>query len=810
MRMRCAAGLWAILCGLGCQSSVENPPRHDEPPQPSVQVAAQANGVSILDDGDHTIGVTLLHAVARPPVVRGDWHVFERALPDADLLLRPLSGGFEDHLRLHARGRTEARYQVQLRRGISGLRLVNGVLEFLDASGVPRMRTAAPIVIDAVGTERRGNLDVEGCVVDRDPRPPFGRPVVTPGATTCVVRSSWSDEKLVFPVLVDPVWTTTKGAMVQKRARHTAVALTTSAGACASGCVLVFGGYSDLAYTKPVAVTELYSQATDTFTVVSSPTSDPWALNGLAPINGGTKALVFGGQVYPASGDKATAQTFVYDPTASPSWTAGPDMTQARANFCVAYDKDRVFASGGMSTAGLSDVVDVFEAGAWLATPPKLKKKRVSHFCGTVHTSDGLDYHVAAGGLDDTYVETTDAEGLGKSSTGWTSFAWGKLIKARTEGTSVRVGDALLTIGGLPITTSVERLADYGVTAPASTASFGRRAAAAAYGTGAVALAGDKLVILDKLGQATGTQPLTVARYEAIMTTLSSGAVLLTGGFDGTVAGANTLSTAEIFDLLKQGSSCKNASECKGGFCVDGVCCDSACAGQCQACNLPKTLGKCTTVDGTDAPDGFPKGQAVTGFGTTRAACASFETTCGFHCDGSSPDACTPAKTSVACSVGSCKDGVETKPAFCNGSGACLTPTTASCGDFACGATGCLSKCTRDDDCTKGRRCDTARGTCDPPKATCTNATTSQPVGGPAKDCTPYACDPATGACLGDCTTSDRCAPGYACADRACVPSAAPVTEDGGCTIDPRSKEGWAWPAALLALGWLGQRRRER
>ncbi|MBL8714887.1 MAG: hypothetical protein JNL79_02780, partial [Myxococcales bacterium] len=105
-------------------------------------------------------------------------------------------------------------------------------------------------------------------------------------------------------------------------------------------------------------------------------------------------------------------------------------------------------------------------------------------------------------------------------------------------------------------------------------------------------------------------------------------------------------------------------------------------------------------------------------------------------------------------------------------------------------------------------KCTLATGTCDPPKATCTNATTSQPVGGPAKDCTPYACDPATGACLGDCTTSDRCAPGYACADRACVPSAAPVTEDGGCTIDPRRKEGWAWPAALLALGWLGRRRR--
>ena len=50
-----------------------------------------------------------------------------------------------------------------------------------------------------------------------------------------------------------------------------------------------------------------------------------------------------------------------------------------------------------------------------------------------------------------------------------------------------------------------------------------------------------------------------------------------------------------------EGTTCGAANECASGNCVDGVCCESACAGECETCNLPNTLGKCMPVpDGED------------------------------------------------------------------------------------------------------------------------------------------------------------------------------------------------------------------
>ncbi|MBL8719193.1 MAG: hypothetical protein JNL79_24620, partial [Myxococcales bacterium] len=633
------------------------------------------------------------------------------------------------------------------------------MLELLDERGVPRIRTYAPVLVDAKGVERHGVLDVEGCAVDHDARPPWGRPVTRTGATECTLRIGWDETGLAHPILVDPVWTTTKGVMVDGRQRHAAVHIETKGTACVNGCVLVFGGFKS-AGGAVVTTTELYDEGSGTFTAVPSPTKDGWAMAGLAPVAGGAKAMVFGGRVYPAGLPSAyTTLAYVYDPESSSTpWTAAPSLSEARSDFCVTWDAKSIWVSGGMNVVGPSNAVDVFDGTKWNSTA-KLYKKRASHFCGHIVNKDGTHPFLVAGGMDDGYVDTDTVEAFVEDSPGtWTPKYWiGKLSQAKSEGGSVNVSPTVMLAIGGRLATKVERLAEYTSTSETMLGLRHSRPGVAPYRGGALVVGGsdawgDRASLIDESGKTVETYPVVTPRVFAALTTMKSGAVLMTGGSTPTppTGPALVLASAEVFDLGANGLACAKGSDCLSGFCVDGLCCDKGCTGQCEACNLPKTLGKCTTVDGSDAPTGYTKGQAVTGFGTTtRTLCASFDALCGFRCDGTTSTACSAAKTTVECTPGSCADGVETKPAFCNGTGECAASTKANCGDFACGPKGCVTKCAADTDCVKGRKCTLATGTCDPPKATCTNATTSQPVGGPAKDCTPYACDPATGACLG-------------------------------------------------------------
>ncbi len=100
---------------------------------------------------------------------------------------------------------------------------------------------------------------------------------------------------------------------------------------------------------------------------------------------------------------------------------------------------------------------------------------------------------------------------------------------------------------------------------------------------------------------------------------------------------------------------CETASECPSGFCVDGVCCDAACTGQCEACDVPGTIGTCVGVDG--APHG------------TRPACSPpWTPACRVSlCDASrSRSACVEPVFKPACDCtkdsecgsGHCADGV--------------------------------------------------------------------------------------------------------------------------------------------------------
>ncbi|SEU01337.1 choice-of-anchor A family protein [Stigmatella erecta] len=50
---------------------------------------------------------------------------------------------------------------------------------------------------------------------------------------------------------------------------------------------------------------------------------------------------------------------------------------------------------------------------------------------------------------------------------------------------------------------------------------------------------------------------------------------------------------------LENGASCSRSSQCASEQCVDGVCCNTACAGECDACNLAGSAGTCSPAPTT-------------------------------------------------------------------------------------------------------------------------------------------------------------------------------------------------------------------
>ena len=160
---------------------------------------------------------------------------------------------------------------------------------------------------------------------------------------------------------------------------------------------------------------------------------------------------------------------------------------------------------------------------------------------------------------------------------------------------------------------------------------------------------------------------------------------------------------------LGKGTTCVASSDCLTGYCVDGVCCDTACAGQCEACNVPASVGACVPVIGQ------PTG--------ARTACASDGGVCAGACDGKNRTLCTNPGPDVVCRQPSCASGLAVLQATCQGTGACPAQQVQSCGQFVCGATLCLGNCTTDTDCGMGMYC--SAGICVvrlPPGTTCASA----------------------------------------------------------------------------------------
>ena len=213
----------------------------------------------------------------------------------------------------------------------------------------------------------------------------------------------------------------------------------------------------------------------------------------------------------------------------------------------------------------------------------------------------------------------------------------------------------------------------------------------------------------------------------ACKTTCASSADCATGNF---------CMGTQCVSVKVNGAACGGSGECASGFCVDGVCCESACGGTCAACSGAKTGladGLCRSITaGTDPDNECPADPA---------------STCGLDgtCDGAG--ACRRWLPGTTCAPESCSVATYTPPSTCDGAGTCNAASTASCLQYVCGPTACLTSCASNTDCTAGYFC--SAGTCVPQE---TNGTA---CGGPG-DCTSGYCVDGVccdSACTGTCQT---------------------------------------------------------
>jgi hypothetical protein len=164
--------------------------------------------------------------------------------------------------------------------------------------------------------------------------------------------------------------------------------------------------------------------------------------------------------------------------------------------------------------------------------------------------------------------------------------------------------------------------------------------------------------------------------------------VVLFGGYDNAFVG-DTWETVLTF-----GAPCTSTGQCASGSCVDGVCCNTTATscGQCQACNVPGSIGTCAPATGGTCSDGN--------------ACMQTKTCQAGTCMASNPVVCAAADQCHG--AGSCDPttGVCSNPALQDGSP--CSDDGNPCTIDSCQAGGCVHAPGN-----AGTVCRAAAGACD-------------------------------------------------------------------------------------------------
>jgi len=625
----------------------------------------------------------------------------------ADLVHRPSPDGTEDFILFDERPEAERlSYLLSLGAKVAGLRLVENTLELLDEGGVPRLRVAAPYVIDAEGQRHDATLSVEDCAFDANPAAPWGGLPTSPGASECTVKVDWSDRDVRYPIVVDPTWTTTQ-SMSAMRFGHAAILLHT-------GKVLVTGGYGFSG--SYLASAELFDPDTQTWAVTGAMKEARY--NPTITRLGAVAVLVAGGYVHTGT-SSYLASAELYDPAAGTWSTTGSMGTGRSGHGAALVGNVEVFVVGGANASGALASAEIYNYLAGTFTS-----------AGRMDTARADLVVVVVGRtvlLSGGYQPSTGTWHASVEAYDWLDkHYWnaGTMSAARSHHSGVRLEDGrVLLAGGLdgttyPTTTDIyDPSTNTWSPGPAVVPRYA--ATMTSMTDGRILFAGGfdsahvgpvQLFDLSTNAWLT-TIPLEARRGNHTATLLPSGDVLIAGG-----SGPNSLTSAEIFS---PGKACTESSECASGFCVDGFCCDSACDRGCERCDRPGLEGNCSVAEA----------------GSEANVCAPY------LCDGSSAECPTSCTSDAQCSSNAdclggscipkkelgaiCADGIECASGLCIDDVCCDSPCDGSCD-----------------------RCDVAgsRGTCSPVAE-----------GSKVPACGLYLCNGADVDCPTSCSDHDDC-----------------------------------------------------
>jgi hypothetical protein len=154
------------------------------------------------------------------------------------------------------------------------------------------------------------------------------------------------------------------------------------------------------------------------------------------------------------------------------------------------------------------------------------------------------------------------------------------------------------------------------------------------------------------------------------------------------------------------------------------------------------------------------------------------------------------------CASGFCVDGVCCGTAC---AGECERCDTSAARGTCTAVSGAFNHCSPGDTCIQNKCVASAGTTCAPDKLGTVDKD------GKATSCAPYVCDNSVGVCLQQCTTSVECAPGKVCdpGTKQCASSAAPSSDEGGCSSSPGAPGSFLVALGLLACA-AGLRARRR
>ncbi len=537
----------------------------------------------------------VLGATAVTAITKGSTQRFVGAVGGETFERVSLPDGAEDFVVLRPGSKLNAlRYALRLHQ-VAGLRLVGRALEFLDATGTPRLRVAPPYLIPRDGSRHSAELTLEGCDADRRPTPPWGRKVVAPGSTECEITVRWDAALAKSGAVLDPYWTTTQD-MAVARSEHGAVLLD-------DGRVLVAGEDTS---TVLGTSAEIYDPGTGTWAMTGS-ASAPLDRN--TGMRFGTKRFVF----------VSSTNVEVYDP-ATGTFTAVPDLSPSRPDHAAAPlpDGSVLVTGGGSSSSGYQDSAVRLDplTLSWVPAS-KMQVVRARHTAAALADGRVLVVGGAVFGAISTSAEIYDP----------TTNTWAATPGGTSAGhnwnTATRLADGRVLVFGN--TKSGADIADI-FDPKTGQWSGGGKATYTRFAHSAVALSDGSALLIGGTGHDSSTSlnsyqksteawspnlgtfvvstPTNFPRYSSTATVLAddgvTATILVTGGDQAE-------KKAEVIKARLRGQPCVLDYDCVTGACVDGVCCDANCDAGCHACtNALRGSGKdgeCGVVaQGTD-PD---------------------------------------------------------------------------------------------------------------------------------------------------------------------------------------------------------------